>query len=90
MRRASCLRVQRMGPAGAPPVSRSRGRQEECRRVGKGCFSGKAKMPKQHKIHGPRTCLRLEQIAYRTGYSEPAAPVRAFKRWTRTTPVQFR
>ena len=36
------------------------------------------------------TDLRLEQIAYLTGYSEPAALVRAFKRWTRTTPMQFR
>ena len=36
------------------------------------------------------TGLRLEQIAYLTGYSEPAALVRAFKRWTKTTPMQFR
>jgi AraC-like DNA-binding protein len=36
------------------------------------------------------TDLRLDQIAYLTGYSEPAALVRAFKRWTRTTPMQFR
>jgi AraC-like DNA-binding protein len=36
------------------------------------------------------TDLRLEQIAYLTGYSEPAALVRAFRRWTGTTPMQFR
>jgi AraC-like DNA-binding protein len=36
------------------------------------------------------TDLRLEQIAYLTGYSEPAALVRAFKRWTGTTPMKFR
>ena len=36
------------------------------------------------------TDLRLEPIAYLTGYSEPAALVRAFKRWTRTTPMRFR
>jgi AraC-like DNA-binding protein len=36
------------------------------------------------------TDSRLEQIAYLTGYSEPAALVRAFKRWTGTTPMQFR
>jgi len=36
------------------------------------------------------TDLRLEQIAYLTGYSEPAALVRAFRRWTRTTPMQLR
>src|ERR1700730_13910830 len=36
------------------------------------------------------TDLRLEQITYLTGYSEPAALVRAFRRWTRTTPMQFR
>jgi AraC-like DNA-binding protein len=36
------------------------------------------------------TDLRLDQIAYLTGYSEPAPLVRAFKRWTRTTPMQFR
>ena len=36
------------------------------------------------------TDLRLEQITYLTGYSEPAALVRAFKRWARTTPMQFR
>jgi AraC-like DNA-binding protein len=36
------------------------------------------------------TDLRLDQIAYLTGYSEPAPLVRAFKRWTKTTPMQFR
>ena len=36
------------------------------------------------------TDLRLEQVAYLTGYSEPAALVRAFKRWTGATPIQFR
>ncbi len=36
------------------------------------------------------TDFRLEQIAYLTGYSEPAALVRAFKRWTGRTPMQFR
>jgi AraC-like DNA-binding protein len=36
------------------------------------------------------TDLRLDQIAYLTGYSEPAALVRAFRRWTGTTPMQFR
>jgi AraC-like DNA-binding protein len=36
------------------------------------------------------TDFRLEQVAYLTGYSEPAALVRAFKRWAGTTPMQFR
>lgn len=36
------------------------------------------------------TDLRLEQIAYLTGYSESSALVRAFKRWTGETPMQFR
>ena len=36
------------------------------------------------------TDFRLDQVAYLTGYSEPAALVRAFKRWTGTTPIQFR
>lgn len=36
------------------------------------------------------TDFRLEQIAYLVGYSEPAVLVRAFKRWTKTTPIQFR
>jgi AraC-like DNA-binding protein len=36
------------------------------------------------------TDLRLEQVAYLTGYSESAALVRAFKRWTGTTPMQYR
>jgi AraC-like DNA-binding protein len=36
------------------------------------------------------TDFRLEQVAYLTGYSEPAALVRAFKRWTGKTPMQFR
>jgi len=34
--------------------------------------------------------IRLEQLAYLMGYSEPAPFVRAFKRWTGTTPMQFR
>jgi AraC-like DNA-binding protein len=36
------------------------------------------------------TDSRLDQIAYLTGFSEPAALVRAFKRWTGTTPIRFR
>jgi AraC-like DNA-binding protein len=36
------------------------------------------------------TDVGLERLAYLTGYSEPAALVRAFKRWTRMTPKQFR
>src|SRR5262245_5449502 len=36
------------------------------------------------------TNFRLEQAAYLTGYSEPAALVRGFKRWTGTTPIQYR
>jgi AraC-like DNA-binding protein len=36
------------------------------------------------------TDFRLEQVAYLTGYSEPAALVRAFKRWTGQTPIQYR
>lgn len=36
------------------------------------------------------TEIRLEQLAYLIGYSEPAPFVRAFKRWTGTTPMQFR
>lgn len=36
------------------------------------------------------TDFRLEQVAYLTGYSEPAALVRAFKRWTGATPIRYR
>jgi AraC-like DNA-binding protein len=36
------------------------------------------------------TDLRLQQIAYLLGYSEPAPLTRAFKRWTDSTPMQFR
>jgi AraC-like DNA-binding protein len=36
------------------------------------------------------TDFRLEQVAYLTGYSEPAALVRAFKRWTGMTPIAYR
>jgi AraC-like DNA-binding protein len=36
------------------------------------------------------TDMRLSQVAYMAGYTEPAALVRAFKRWTGTTPMQFR
>jgi AraC-like DNA-binding protein len=36
------------------------------------------------------TDFRLDQIAYLIGYSEPAALVRAFKRWTGNTPMAFR
>lgn len=42
------------------------------------------------KHHLSKTDVRLEQIAYLTGYSEPAALVRAFKRWTGMTPMKFR
>ena len=36
------------------------------------------------------TDLRLQQIAYLLGYSEPAPLVRAFRRWADCTPRQFR
>jgi AraC-like DNA-binding protein len=36
------------------------------------------------------TDLRLHQIAYALGYSEPGPLVRAFKRWTDGTPMQYR
>lgn len=34
--------------------------------------------------------LAIREIAYLLGYSEPAALHRAFKRWSATTPEQFR
>jgi len=34
--------------------------------------------------------MRLSQVAYMAGYTEPAALVRAFKRWTGQTPMKFR
>jgi AraC-like DNA-binding protein len=37
-----------------------------------------------------KTDLRLHQIAYALGYAEPAPLVRAFKRWTASTPMQYR
>ena len=36
------------------------------------------------------TDMRLSQAAYMAGYTDPAALVRAFKRWTGVTPKQFR
>ena len=36
------------------------------------------------------TDVRLHQIAYALGYSEPGPLVRAFKRWTDGTPMQYR
>ena len=36
------------------------------------------------------TDLRLQQIAYLLGYSESAPLARAFKRWTGSTPIQYR
>jgi AraC-like DNA-binding protein len=36
------------------------------------------------------TDSHLGQLAYLLGYSEPAVLVRAFRRWTGTTPMQFR
>jgi len=37
-----------------------------------------------------RTTESLDQIIYLTGYSEPAAFTRAFKRWTGETPTDYR
>lgn len=36
------------------------------------------------------TGLRVSQIAYLAGYTQPASLVRAFKRWTGKTPMQYR
>jgi AraC-like DNA-binding protein len=36
------------------------------------------------------TEMRISQVAYMAGYTEAPALVRAFKRWTGTTPMKFR
>jgi AraC-like DNA-binding protein len=36
------------------------------------------------------TDMGLSQVAYMAGYTDPATLVRAFKRWTGDTPMQFR
>ena len=45
---------------------------------------------KAAKHYLEETDMRLSQVAYMAGYTEPAALVRAFKRWTGATPMQFR
>jgi len=45
---------------------------------------------KTAKHYLEETDMRLSQVAYMAGYTEPAALVRAFKRWTGTTPMKFR
>jgi AraC-like DNA-binding protein len=42
----------------------------------------------QHLLE--ETDLRVFQIAYMVGYTEPAALVRAFRRWKSVTPLEFR
>jgi AraC-like DNA-binding protein len=42
------------------------------------------------KYYLSETDLRLDQLSYLVGYSEPAVLVRSFKRWTGTTPMQYR
>ncbi len=37
-----------------------------------------------------QTQAPLDQIVYRTGFSEPSAFIRAFKRWTGETPMSYR
>jgi len=34
--------------------------------------------------------LSIENIAYKTGYTEPGSFIRAFKAWTGFTPLHFR
>jgi AraC-like DNA-binding protein len=45
---------------------------------------------KTAKHYLEETDMRVSQIAYMAGYTEPAALVRAFRRWTGTTPMKFR
>jgi AraC-like DNA-binding protein len=45
---------------------------------------------KAAKYYLEKTDMRLSQVAYMAGYTEPAALVRAFRRWTGTTPRKFR
>ena len=42
----------------------------------------------RHYLEDPD--MRLTQVAYLAGYTQPAALVRAFKRWTGETPAKFR
>jgi AraC-like DNA-binding protein len=45
---------------------------------------------KAAKHYLEETNLRIAQVAYMAGYTEPAALVRAFRRWTGATPKQHR
>ena len=45
---------------------------------------------KAAKHYLEETDMRIAQVAYMAGYTEAAALVRAFKRWTGATPMQFR
>ena len=45
---------------------------------------------KAAKHYLEETDMRIAQVAYMAGYTEAAALVRAFKRWTGTTPMKFR
>lgn len=47
----------------------------------------RSELAKHYLAH---TTLRLHQIAYALGFSEPGPLVRAFKRWTGQTPIQYR
>ena len=37
-----------------------------------------------------RSSLSIEEVAYRAGFSEASAFIRAFRRWTGQTPMDFR
>lgn len=45
---------------------------------------------KAAKHYLEETNMRIAQVAYMAGYTEAATLVRAFKRWTGTTPMKFR
>jgi AraC-like DNA-binding protein len=45
---------------------------------------------KAAKHYLEETDMRISQVAYMAGYTEAPALVRAFKRWTGATPMQFR
>jgi AraC-like DNA-binding protein len=93
---ASIERCAKLGDAGIEPVARSLGL--EARTLQRRLRAANTSFRELHERYRRKESFALlassaltpKEIAHRLGYANPSAFIRAFRRWSPTTPARFR